>query len=600
MSTDNISKIETAIVMFLPPRMAVHQRKGKTLPSSKDKGRKGPPKKAVKSALVNLRYAAIFVIALIVSIIATVFVLQLLKFGTRKKPYKVPDVGIAIVTTWYGVTPSWANSWLRYHTGIGFNRIYLFFDNPKHDKELIDMLENSPEYKDALTIIRVDDEYRKKYWMPKEGFHKNVDSNGFVDPEQWLLPTFGPHIKTEHTARQLLNTARAALLAKSDNIIWLLHVDSDELFYVPGHGTGIAKFLFNRLDKLGITHANFLNDEVLPDQPDFAFSHLPQDPFHQRLLLKRNPMVLGENVKVKNGYFNQRAYQVRWERERNGVHFFLGYMCGKGAVNIRRWHAKNGNNAPVLPMHVVRFAVHYTQPGNVTRINNKGSHSALPYIDPSSVKIYFHAESARILHYVNPDFTALQKKFESRKVFREDIFDTNLIGPEERKLYSKTQQDWFPSEKMPSWEFYNEMWSRVHRDLKDNGHRAYDYYIASAVAPKPNDLEMFITAGLVYRTEEVRKFIQSISQIVESSSEQGKQGLLTSIGLGQVHVGEPAKEKKPAFKFYKCPKGPHYFCDVKDCCGLLTSPQFTFEKRLLGYIRYAAFQWWMPGLRWPQ
>ena len=52
-------------------------------------------------------------------------------------------------------------------------------------------------------------------------------------------------------------------------------------------------------------------------------------------------------------------------------------------------------------------------------------------------------------------------------------------------------------------------------------------------------------------------------------------------------------------KFYSCARGPHYKCDHKDCCFHLRTPMFTFEKRLVGYIRYAAFEWWKQGLTWP-
>jgi hypothetical protein len=49
-------------------------------------------------------------------------------------------------------------------------------------------------------------------------------------------------------------------------------------------------------------------------------------------------------------------------------------------------------------------------------------------------------------------------------------------------------------------------------------------------------------------------------------------------------------------KYYSCSRGPHYNCDHKDCCFHLRSPMFTFEKRLVGYVRYAAYEWWAPGL----
>lgn len=76
---------------------------------------------------------------------------------------------------------------------------------------------------------------------------------------------------------------------------------------------------------------------------------------------------------------------------------------------------------------------------------------------------------------------------------------------------------------------------------------------------------------------------------------------INAAGINAAQKIQALNEERPKFdqKYFACPqKGPHFHCDHKDCCFHLRSPMFTFEKRLVGYIRYAAFEWWVPGLKW--
>ena len=43
--------------------------------------------------------------------------------------------GPAIVTTWKGVSRDWAESWIKYHAAVGFTRLFIFWDDPKFDRE---------------------------------------------------------------------------------------------------------------------------------------------------------------------------------------------------------------------------------------------------------------------------------------------------------------------------------------------------------------------------------------------------------------------------------------------------------------------------------
>eukprot|EP00124_Ichthyophonus_hoferi_P005224 Ihof_evm1s705 gene=Ihof_evmTU1s705 len=205
------------------------------------------------------------------------------------------NFSVAIVTTWRGVDKSWAESWLRWHSALGFNRFYVFFDDPEFDKSVIKTLRASRIYADSLTIIESDTIYRKKYWAVCGINYENCTT---PKEESLLLPMLGVHLLTEHTARQMMYTVRAAVLAREEDVDWLLHIDSDELFVIPKldpfastlnpNYAGNARDHFRLLTKKGYTHAMIFNDENLPEQPTFKLKQFKKDPFNQITLFKRN------------------------------------------------------------------------------------------------------------------------------------------------------------------------------------------------------------------------------------------------------------------------------------------------------------------------
>eukprot|EP00794_Sanderia_malayensis_P017692 gene17692-19460_t len=498
------------------------------------------------------------------------------------------DNTLAIVSTWRGTSLTWAHSWLRYHIAIGFARIYIFFDDPSYDEEVIDALRGAAEHKSTLTIIKVDKQYRKRFWSLKP-VGPSVDS----EPEQWLLPAFGVHIHTEHTARQILNVARAGVMAKADNIAWLLHIDSDEIFWLQGLTPGIARSFFAQLTNRGITHATIFNDEVALKTPDYTSEKLPKDPFHQRLFFKRNVLTM-------NPY--QLSLVGQWEADK-GVKLFLGYMCGKGAINVQLWRRNFGDSVPILPQHVVSFAVDYRQPGNVTVINRDSS-IVQPFISSKKIKIACFTNHARILHYINPEFDSMLKKFTARKRFNTDIFDVNLVAERVRNSYRDYEKFWIKSEKMPNWEFYNEMWTNVRQGLKENkSNKALQYYAKVALMPQDKDLKRYLDAGIIYKNEHVVELIREVSRSLKNKMKAEKETILFRLckGVNDLKSKGKFRNDSKVYALYRCKdKAPHFHCDVEHCCQFLKSPQFTFTKRLLGYKRYQPFEWWKPGLRWPR
>ena len=195
------------------------------------------------------------------------FVVFLLFFFNRSSPAPVAKStsrfksGPAIVTTWKGVSREWAESWISYHAALGFTRLFIFWDAPENDKETIAWLNSDSAYSWVVDNYEPDADYKKRFWMP------NNESDDF---EQWVLPAYGVHAETEITARQSLFAARAAQIGLAEGVSWLLHIDADELFWVDEkEASGSAKRIFETLSEKRFTHASFMNDEILPETPNF-------------------------------------------------------------------------------------------------------------------------------------------------------------------------------------------------------------------------------------------------------------------------------------------------------------------------------------------
>ena len=492
---------------------------------------------------------------------------------------------LGIVSTWRGHSEAWANSWIRYHIGIGFSRIYLFFDDPAFDKKLIDALSNTVEYKYFLTIVKVDKEYRRKFWTP--------DVKKTLDPEQRLLPAFGVYLETCHTSRQIMNVARAGVMAKADDLDWLIHIDADEILWIERLKSGSARSFFQQLSNQGITHAIIFNDEVVPLTPNYDYKKRPKDPFHQRMHFKRNLLILRD--------WQQNNLVQKWASER-GVEFFIGYMCGKGAINVELWKKNFGEYSPILPQDVVAFAYDSWQPGNITIIN-ENTQKLQPYISSKKVKISVLTNKARILHYVNSDFDSMKKKLAGRKKFNLNNYDISNVSEKRKKLFRAWERNWVKTETIPNWGYYEKIWSIFSESSKTRDfERVLEFYKKAAVASKGKKLDEFIKHGVIYNLKEVFQFISQIAKLLDKKkSDKTRVMMEVSNGYKFIHGGNGIKDKDENLILHRCKtKAPHFFCEIHDCCEFTTRPQFTFTKRLLGYKRYAKLQWWKPGIKWPQ
>src|SRR5437870_9562250 len=163
----------------------------------------------------------------------------------------------AIVTTLKQPGPSLA-SFLRYHSAIGFARIFLFFDDPSDS-----YIQTARKFRNVW-IIKNDARLRRK-WRETRTALTNPSLYQFVD--------------VELKVRQTLNVEIAIELARRENIDWLLHIDCDELFY-PSKGDAPAHFA--AMSKRKLNNLIYANYEGLPEAVEI------DDYFKKVTLFKKN------------------------------------------------------------------------------------------------------------------------------------------------------------------------------------------------------------------------------------------------------------------------------------------------------------------------
>jgi hypothetical protein len=199
------------------------------------------------------------------------------------------------------------DSFIRYHQAIGFEYIFLYFDDPQDP-----FVEKLVDYSNVVGILhdaKLRARWRKlRHWQDMRG-----------------------HIDTEVMARQVLNCEHATSLAAAAGCDWLLHIDSDEAFACT---SGTAPMLFTELTDQGFDLARFMNFEALPEQAEAV------DYFRDVTLFKVNPMLRG-----KLRYSSQQIGVIAQARFPQGDHFNL-YGNGKAAGKINR---------SLVPANVHRF-----------------------------------------------------------------------------------------------------------------------------------------------------------------------------------------------------------------------------------------------------
>lgn len=187
------------------------------------------------------------------------------------------------------------DSFVAYHLAIGFDHLFLFFDDPADPN--LPRLAAHPR----ITALAHDAALRR----------------------QWQsLPEYlaqGPFIDREVMARQVLNVGIAMELARREGLDWLLHIDADELFHAPD--SSLADH-FASADAQSADTIVYPNFEAVPESDDIG------DAFREVDLFKVSP-ALGPGPFTPEG-----AQLLRATPQMPQELFFHFYSNGKSAVRL--------------------------------------------------------------------------------------------------------------------------------------------------------------------------------------------------------------------------------------------------------------------------
>jgi hypothetical protein len=120
---------------------------------------------------------------------------------------------VCIVTTVRDPGPSF-ESFLRYHLSTGFERIFVFFDDPNDPAVAVAKAVN------GVTSIPCDEAFQSRL------------------PSLRLYEGHRATLHKEVMSRQILNAEVGIAMAREDGFDWIFHIDADEIIYGPG-GTPI-------------------------------------------------------------------------------------------------------------------------------------------------------------------------------------------------------------------------------------------------------------------------------------------------------------------------------------------------------------------------
>lgn len=496
---------------------------------------------------------------------------------------------ISIVSVWKRVPTLVAKQWLYYHLFLGFSRIYLFLDAPQEEKGLMDLLMS---FEPAVRVINATKEYKARWWEPCLGVCQDCACR--KDPEQFMVPGLGVYHETEFTARHLLYVSRAAALAGHANVGWLLHIDADELFFLPTDITmAAAARHFEALTGQGYTHAQFLNDEVIPAKLEKMESY-----FDKEWFFKKNIMMPDVRKAEKS---------VKW----------LSYLSGKGAINVPAWK-RNMNDVPILPHHVTGFAVYgmCAMKMQICRdMANDFDYDFEP-VPVEKVKIAIEHQHARVLHYPIASLDQLVRRLKNRATLPTTIFDIDPVSVDSMNKYGLSRHLWWHQEELPGHSYFKPLYDIVTADGRKLGPNANKWIKEYVLLPQSTaGTESLLEAGLIQLREDTAGLVKLALEVGEgctaggnsSNSSNGECGAAISRNKNPNPPEMEAKwltcEHRGPIEDIAQKFAPHYWCDFEEeeeCCEVLRLATFEFEKRMLGYKWYDVHELWADGVEWPE
>jgi hypothetical protein len=231
------------------------------------------------------------IIRILIYILVIIFIYQFIQRIFYTEQYTTtPIVNLKIGISTTVKNPHKLNDWIKYHLNIGFERLYIVFDNEDEDTSLIT---KSPK----VQIFKNDTN-----WKQQISTLANMDQ--FINDTKEVM------------SRQITNFANVRNYAKKDGIDWLLHIDGDELFYPES--TPLNTIFNQTADSI-----SFQNLEMIPKRDNY------DNCFKEGIDFK-------VNSRIFNAYSNGKsAVKVNSSSEISGVHGFFGgkqYVSSIGKI----------------------------------------------------------------------------------------------------------------------------------------------------------------------------------------------------------------------------------------------------------------------------
>ena len=264
---------------------------------------------------------------------------------------RFPEFGCGVVRSFAG-----------YHLAKGFSHVFLFFDD-ENDAGI--QIVKSNFNASQVTVILPDSTIKTSWRMCPS------------------YPTLKHYVKTQVHARQRLNCEVALNIALKQGIQWLLHIDSDELFYTPEPS---VQEHFCNLERSNICQMTYLNHEGVPEAEPTDSTGV--DYFFETTLFRKHH----STVKMSSAASECMSF---WEERRTHGQYFLAYDIGKSADRVTQG---------VSTVNVHKFFVPESK-------ENRKSCTAI--LDPRHLALenYHNLQYPCILHFVVCGFPWLQSKY---------------------------------------------------------------------------------------------------------------------------------------------------------------------------------------------
>lgn len=310
-----------------------------------------------------------------------------------------PRAAVGIVCTLRDIPDRMLETFIAWHLHLGFISICLYFDDPAdpgiaHAHRIHQQLERDGTHPDAVEVILCDSQLHLD-WTTLTTYRRH-----------------GDHVEAKGIGvevRQMLNCEHALRRAHAaKRLDWMLHIDSDELFYIDGVDVGVH---FGLLGATGCVNILYPIHEGCPEHVDNGnvFSDVTLFRRHPSLLPKKQlrPLLAPTAASTASATPSSSATTSSaelasaldfWARRGNSSDYFLGSTQGKSAVRV-------------LP-GVLPLSVHAFYPPEASMLS--GCWSAFPDTWEQlggQLRVVRLRGRPCLLHYISCDFQFWWKKY---------------------------------------------------------------------------------------------------------------------------------------------------------------------------------------------